>query len=401
MRIGISTSVIQRGRGGIGQYLFALLRGLSSTCPDQRFSLFVLDEDRPLFSFLNDQFEIVPVAEKHRPPIANIRWHQQALPRLCREMGLDIIHVPSYRRLLWSQPCARVATIHDLAPFRVAGKYDLARMLYGRVVVKRIARRQEAIIAVSHNTAADLQQFFGIPQSRIRVVHNGLEHARFYPRDTRSARASVAKKFNLSAPFFLYVARLEHPGKNHVRLIQAFEEFKQRTQSPCQLAFGGSDWHGAEVIHQRAAASPFAKEIHFLGFVSDEDLPPLYSAAEAFVYPSLYEGFGMPPVEAMACGCPVICSDRGSLGEVVSDAALIVDPENSGDMANALVRLAPGSNERKEWVRRGLIRATEFSWEKTARETFDVYQESFRAFSKLTRKSTGRVEPMPASVFRE
>ena len=374
MRIGISTSVIQRGRGGIGQYLFALLRGFRATHPDQEFTLFVLEEDRPLFSFLNDQFRIVAVPEKHRPAIANILWHQKELPRLCRELRLDVLHVPSYRRLLWSAPCPRVATIHDLAPFHVAGKYDLARMIYGRVVVKKLAHRQEQIIAVSHNTAADIERFFKIPRSRVRVVHNGLDHERFHPQAPNAARVVVRERFGLSQPYFLYVARLEHPGKNHVRLIEAFEQFKKSTQSPCLLAFGGSDWHGAEAIHERAKASPCKNDIHFLGFVADSDLPPLYGATEAFVYPSLFEGFGMPPVEAMACGAPVICSDRGSLGEVVESAAIIINPENPGNMASALARISQDTAERTRLVQAGLARAADFSWEKAAKATFETYQ---------------------------
>ena len=384
MKIGISTSVIQRGRGGIGQYLFALLRGLSITQPNQEFALFVLEDDRELFSFLNDQFQIVPVREKHRPAVANILWHQRELPRLCRELQLDVIHVPSYRRLLWSAPCARVATIHDLAPFRVSGKYDLARMFYGRVVVKHLARRQEKIIAVSHNTASDIEQFFGIPRSEVRVIHNGLEHERFFPRAQPSAQKHVSDKFGLSKPYLLYVARLEHPGKNHVRLIEAFEEFKQRNNSPVELAFGGSDWHGAEVIHARASTSPFRNQIHLLGFVRDDDLPFLYSAADAFVYPSLYEGFGMPPVEAMACACPVICSDRGSLGEVVADAALIIDPEDSSSISAALTRIGNPA-ERERLIREGLARARGFSWEKAAAQTFEVYESALALCSESAR----------------
>ena len=395
MNIGISTSVIQRGRGGIGQYLFALLRGLSKTQPEQQFTLFVFEEDRPLFSFLDDQFQIVPVAEKHRPPIANILWHQRELPRLCRELQLDAIHVPSYRRLLWTAPCPRVATIHDLAPFRVSRKYDVARMFYGRVVVKRLAHRQEKIIAVSHNTAADIERFFGIPRSRVNVIHNGLDHERFQPRDRAAAASQVREKFGISEPFLLYVARLEHPGKNHVRLIEAFEQFKRQSNSRCQLAFGGSDWHGAETIHERAAASPFRDQIRFLGFVRDEDLPPLYSSAEAFVYPSLYEGFGMPPVEAMACGCPVICSDRGSLGEVVAVAAAIVDPEDCSSIAGALRRITTDSEHRENLIRAGLARAGNFSWEKAATETFQIYQAAGGHHSKAASGSRAW-ESLPA-----
>lgn len=356
MNVGLSTSVIQRGQTGIAQYIFSLLRAFELGGFDVRFSLFVLEEDRPFFTSRDERFKIVPVPEDFRPPLRNIVWHQTELPRLARDLSLDVIHIPSYRRLLWHGPCPRVATIHDLAPFHVSGKYDLARMVYGRVVVKRLARRQNEIIAVSENTARDIARFFGIPRHRLNVIYNGLNHAHFVPREPSAARAYCSTRYNLQQPYLLYVARLEHPGKNHVRLIEAFERFKQQTKSNWLLAFGGTDWHGAEAIHQRVAGSPFRADIRSLGFVQDADLPQLYSAAQGFVYPSLFEGFGLPPLEAMACGCPVICSARGSLGEVVSDAAAIINPEDISSMTAALIRLAGDSSGRASWIRRGLER---------------------------------------------
>jgi glycosyltransferase involved in cell wall biosynthesis len=137
---------------------------------------------------------------------------------------------------------------------------------------------------------------------------------------------------------------------------------------------GGSDWHGAEAIHARAAASPFAADIRFLGFVADAELPDLYRAAGAMVYPSLFEGFGLPPVEAMACGCPVISSTRGALGEVVSDAASIVEPEDPLSITAALTAMAQHDSLRSEFRERGLKNAARFNWEQTATQTIQVYR---------------------------
>jgi glycosyltransferase involved in cell wall biosynthesis len=376
VQIGISTSVIQRGQTGIAQYLFALLRGFLAQPSEHSFTLFVLEEDRPLFDFVEGRMRIVSVAESIRPPVRNIAWHQFRLPTLARELKLDVLHVPSYRRLLWPRPCPLVATIHDLAPFRVADKYDWKRMFYGRVVARRLARRQNEIIAISQNTAEDLVRFFGVPRQRITVIHNGLEHDRFFPGSNSDAREEIARRHGLNRPFFLYVARLEHPAKNHVRLVSAFNEFKARTGSDWQLVFGGSDWHGADAIHEAIRQSPFRDQIRCLGFVSNEELPMWYRAAGAFVYPSLYEGFGMPPTEAMACGCPVICSDRGSLGEVAQGAAAMVDPEDIGSMAKQLGAVA-GDRALRETLRlAGLERARQFDWQRTAAETLKIYERA-------------------------
>lgn len=372
MKVGISTSVIQRGRSGVGQHVLALTRALAERGDIELF-LFALEEDLPLFAEHPEAVRRVVVPERFRPAVRNIVWHQSALPRYARRLKLDVVHTPSYRRMLWRRPCSLVATIHDLAPFHLSGKYDPLRMFYGRRVAKQLAYRQDRIIAISGHTARDVERFFEVPADRISVVFNGIDHRRFRCEEAAGSRALAAQRWGVTGPFFLYVARLEHPGKNHIRLIEAFETFKDRDTAGWTLVLAGSDWHGAPVIHDRVRGSRVARDIRSLGFVAADDLPLLYRAADVFVYPSLFEGFGLPPVEAMACGCPVVCSDRGALGEIVGDAALIVDPERSLSIAQGLELLAR-DRERRECLRTaGLQRARCFTWERAAAATFDVY----------------------------
>ena len=202
MRIGISTSVIQRGQTGIAQYLFALLRAFLPYSSENQFVLFVLEQDLPLFDFVKEKMQIVPVREQFRSPIKNILWHQRALPSLVRSLKLDVLHVPSYRRLLWSRPCPLVATIHDLAPFRVAKKYSRARMFYGRVVARRLAQRQDEVIAISENTTRDVVEFFDVPRERIQVIHNGVEHDRFFPGNREQALTETARRAQFAVTVF-------------------------------------------------------------------------------------------------------------------------------------------------------------------------------------------------------
>ncbi len=378
MKIGFSTSVIQRGKTGVAQYVFALLRALLAHANRHEFNLFVLEEDLPLFDFAKDKMKLIPVAEKFRPAVKNVLWHQTELPKFAKNIDLDVLHVPSYRRMLWRASCPLVATIHDLAPFHIRGKYDWKRMIYGRVIVKQLARRQDKIIAVSENTARDLEHFFGLGRNRVNVVWNGIDHQRFQPGDVATAKALAAEKWKLDHPFFLFVSRLEHPGKNHVRLIEAFNQFKSTTKSDWLLALGGSDWHGAEAIHAAAAASPFAADIRFLGFVSDAALPGLYHATDVFIYPSLFEGFGFPPIEAMACGVPVISSTRGSLKEVVADAALTVEPENVADIVDALNKMSSSAAERQHWRTAGFTNAQRFDWNENAAQTLAIYERAIQ-----------------------
>jgi glycosyltransferase involved in cell wall biosynthesis len=302
--------------------------------------------------------------------------------------------------MIWRQPCPSIATIHDLAPFHLPEKYDWRRMLYAQVCARRLARRQRSIIAISQTTAGDIHRFFGIPLERITVIYNGIDHERFRPADVGgatiagasvAARRFVEERYSLKRPYFIYVSRLEHPAKNHIRLITAFNAFKAATGSPWQLVFAGGDWHGAEAIHAAAQQSPFASEIHILGFVPGDDLPLLYRAAGASVYPSLYEGFGLPPVEAMACGCPVVSSNRGSLGEVVGDAAMQVDPTNIGDWKNALGEISSNESLRARLRNAGLNHARQFDWQRNANATLVVYERALGRVSLQT--SEASVEP--------
>lgn len=379
MKVGLSTSVIQRGQSGVAQYVFALVAALLRHPARPDLTLFVLEDDVPLFNFARDNARIVPVSERVRSPVQDILWHQTVLPLLARDHRLDVLHVPSYRRMLWPRPCALVTTIHDLAPFHVAGKYDWKRMFYGRVVARSLAHRQDRIIAVSQNTGTDIQNFFRVPAENISVIHNGLDHTRFAPDSTEAAKQFATQRLGLRAPFFLYVARLEHPGKNHVRLIEAFNHFKVETKSSWQLVFSGSDWHGAQAIHAAIGQSPFRGDIRCLGFVENDAMAMLYRAAGVFVYPSLFEGFGFPPLEAMACGTPVLCSTRGALGEVVGDAAATVDPEDVPALKAQLATLASDPDLRAKLRAAGLARARRFDWERTASKSLEVYTSAFEA----------------------
>jgi glycosyltransferase involved in cell wall biosynthesis len=384
---GLSTSVIQRGQTGVAQYVFALTRALLAHGQNE-YTLFVLEKDMHLFDFAAGSVRLIPVAERYRPPVNNIMWHQAVLPGLAGRLRLDVLHVPSYRRMLWSRPCPLVATIHDLAQFHISGKYNWPRMAYGRMVVPQLARRQDQIVAISENTARDIVHFLKVPPDRLTVIHNGVDHDRFFPGNAMQAKTLARDRFGLERPFFLYVARLEHPAKNHTRLLAAFDRFKAATGSPWQLALAGSDWHGAEHIHQAIEQSRFAADIRCLGFVPDGFLPDLYRAADVFVYPSLFEGFGMPPIEAMACGCPVISSARGSLGEVLGNAAVRVDPEDMEAITAQLQALSAGAAERENLRAAGLAHARRFNWPGVAAAVAKVYERAAE-----TAKTTGLRRP--------
>lgn len=377
--VALSTTVAQRGRSGVASYLFGLLDGFAAIDAPLKISLIGLEEDHGLFTRWLDRCDWISVDESYRSAVPNILWHQTHLRGLLRRIHAEVLHIPSYRRIVWRSPVPQLVTIHDCAAFAVKGKYDFARMFYGQQVARRLARGAQAITTVSQATADDVSRHFGIPPDQQTVIWNGIDQGRFYPRapaevaDFRFGRAAQ------SAPYFLYLARLEHPAKNHVRLIEAFETFAAAHPERDEwLLFGGADWHGADQIHARIEESPLRDRIRSLGFVDDLDLPLWYAGATAMVYPSLFEGFGLPPVEAMACGCPVIASPRGSLAEVVGDAARLIDPEDVADIATALGELVR-SDQQERWRQAGITRAKLFDWRESARQLTQLYQRTATA----------------------
>ena|ERR1035438_8574716 len=203
MRIAISTSVIQRGKGGLAQYVFSLVKALMLHSGQHDFHLLVLEEDVPLFKFAEGKFDIVPINELYRPPVNDIAWHQSMLPAWLNKHKIDVVHIPSYRRMLFSAPCALVTTIHDLAQFHVAHKYDWVRMFYGKTIARQLAVRQDDIVAISQFTARDVESLFHVSLDRIHVIYNGFDQDRFRLGDPLRARNDVAKRWNLTRPFLL------------------------------------------------------------------------------------------------------------------------------------------------------------------------------------------------------
>jgi glycosyltransferase involved in cell wall biosynthesis len=251
-------------------------------------------------------------------------------------------------------------------------KYDRARMFYNRSIVPTLIRRADRIITVSRFTASDLVNLVGYPEDRITVIYPGINKQAYHPVPAGECLARLRSKYRLDAPFVVFVSRVEHPAKNHLRLIQAFELLKARRPSDLKLVLAGADWNGAETVKSYAARSAVARDVVFTGFVPIEDIPYFYSGCEVMAYPSLFEGFGFPLVEAMACGAPVVCSNTSSMKEIAGDLAPTFDPVNVDAIAGALeVALARGKNA--ETRERGIAYAGTFDWKQTAMKVMDVY----------------------------
>lgn len=377
MNIGITTFGGDGGRSGISQYIINLLREFAAMDTPDRFEVMLCEDEREVFLADTPQLSHLCLTSRIRNPLVNIVWHQAALPRWCRRQGYHVLFLPAgNRRLPFRAPCATVGTVHDFSALHVAGKYDAARAFYITRVLPMLVRRLTKVITVSESSKKDIVEYARVPEERVAVTPEAADHRLYYPREQAAAAERLAPEYGVRRPYVLYISRIEHPGKNHVRLIHAFARMKASTDLPHQLVLAGTDWGRADEVHQAAATCGCSEDIVFPGFVPKIVLPDLYCGADLFVFPSLYEGFGLPVLEAMSCGVPVACSNTSSLPEVAGDAARLFNPYDDEAIEAALQALLTDDDARRDLADRGIERSKQFTWAATAARTLDVLTEA-------------------------
>jgi len=373
MKIGISSFAGDAGKSGISQYMINIFKRLPELSDEDEFVLFMTRSDREYFETGQSRVKVVVYPDWIGNPVVNILWHLIWLPVALAKHGCDCVFMPAgNRRLGWWYGVPSISTVHDLSQLHVEGKYDPFRMFYIKRVLPRMIKRLDHIAAVSKATRRDLEIHVGIDPERIDVVYNGADLESYKPQYKKDAAERVKQQLNVDTPYILYTARLEHPGKNHVRLIKAFAQLKKESNVPHQLVLAGSPWYGAEAIY--AAVRSFGVEQHvcFPGFVPNAELPSLYAGADLFVFPSLFEGFGIPLLEAMASATPLCASNVASIPEVVRDAGLLFDPANIDEIQQAMATLLADKKLRARLVKLGLHQAGLFSWDDSARQLLSI-----------------------------
>lgn len=372
MKIALNAQLISTAHGyrsaGVSGYSLNLLRALGAlrgegaTAHD--FTAFVNDPalDVPGVGLQRTRLPL------HRPP-ARILWEQTILPR--RAAGMDLLH-GLVNVLPLASPVPGVVTVHDLAFVRAAQTLPPFKRWYLANLCRASAQSAAAVIAVSTQTADDLLRFFDVPAGKITVVPNGVG-PEFSPAPPPQG---FCARHNLPERFFLFVGTLE-PRKNLPRIVRAYAAWRSRTtpqNRDIQLVIvGGIGWYYAQIFAE-VRALQLEEWVTFAGYAPAQELPDWYRAAFAFVYPSLFEGFGLPILEAMASGLPVITSTAPSLAEVAGDAALCVEPEDVDALSAALHLITDQPALRDELRARGLQRAAGYSWQRCARETIAVYE---------------------------
>jgi glycosyltransferase involved in cell wall biosynthesis len=308
-------------------------------------------------------------------PIVRILWEQLALPLALARMRLDLLHSPAYVVPLVGKVPA-VVTFHDLSFFVMPSAFNRQNRLYLQAMARQSARHAARFIAVSQATRRDLVRILGVREDQVDVVYNGVDDT-FQPIADEARLDGFRAQYDLPRRFILYLGTLE-PRKNVAALVRAYAVARQRGVTEPLILAGGRGW-GDLALGQLIAELDLQDVVRMVGFVEMSDQALWYNAATLFVYPSLYEGFGFPVLEAMACGTPVLASDRSSLPEVVGDAGLVVDPMNPDSLAESMVTLLGDDDLRVRFRALGLERARTFRWDAAARQTVESYHRALSA----------------------
>lgn len=373
MRVAIDYTAAVHQAAGIGRFVRCLVQALAEVDQNNEYLLVYADPPRGVQPAIpqapNFAGRRIPLSDRALAAL----WHRLSVPIPVDLVTgpVDIFHSPNFV-LPPVRRGVKVLTVHDLAFLLRPECADVKLREYLEKTVPRSVARADFIMADSVNTQDDLICLLGVPLNKVQVVPGGVE-SRFKPVNDQALLDGMRQRISGGAPFILSVGMIE-PRKNLTRLIEAFELLKTRYHTPHRLALVGKRGWLSDGIYQRAKTSPLAKEILFPGYVADHELPLLYGAADLFAYPSLYEGFGLPPLEAMACGTPVVSSSSSSLPEVVGDAAVMVDPENSEELAEAMANTLADTAIRTRMIASGIEQSGKFTWRAAAEKMLQVYK---------------------------
>ena len=371
MKIAIDALGIGRW-GGARTATLNLLRALGQLDSTNQYEVFLEAREPALEAFPNFRQRVAPVQRR----LTMRLWAQVRLPGILRKEGFDLVH---HTRALgmFGAPCPSIVTIFDLTILALKEMYPKIDVLYWQWVQPTLLSRVDRVIAISENTRRELVDYLGLDEEKIAVVYPAPDDQFRLPASEVSVRA-IRGKYNLPAQAILYVG-ITARKKNLPTLLRAYARLRKTADLPHRLVLVGRSFATSSdeaTVFQLIEDLGLEDTIQFTGLVPQEDLPTLYAAADIFCYPSLHEGFGIAPLEAMACGVPVITTRGGALGEAVGDAAIIMDdPLDDEALARAIERVASNATLAEELRRRGLEQAGRFSYSRSARQVLDIYQE--------------------------
>ena len=375
MEISIDITPLLSKKTGVGVYTEKLLEKLLHVAVDHQLKLgaFAWGFSDPIIREIYQKYRSEKVSIRIYRGLASLLrwfWYRLNLPKVETMYGsMDVYHSPNF-----IAPAVKkvpiVITVHDLAFVKFPSRFPVPHNY--RTYISTSVKRSSKIIAVSASTKQDLIELFDLPEEKTEVIYQGLDTERFKPLPTSAVKNFLSDR-GLPEKYFIFVGTLE-PRKNLVTLLKAFCDIKTQKKDPHKLlVVGEKGWHYRDIF-QMVASLEISREVIFLGYVPEEELPYLYNGADLLLYPSLYEGFGFPILEAMACGTPVITSNISSLPEVAGKAAVLVDPMDEKGLKLAIESLISDKNTYVRYQELGFARVKKFSWERCAMKTLDVYE---------------------------
>ena len=366
IKIGIDTLGGDHGKSGFGSYILYFISNLHKN-DNIEIELFGTEEDRYTYTSGTDiPYSAIKLLET---PKALRRWYKYHSNRFIKKHGYDAVIFPSANKMLPRKFKGYTA----LAVINSSMSSDITEMdRKSRRQLKKGILHAHKIIAASKYIKDDLVKL-GVTDENITVIHNGIDHKLFFPMaDIFEDEIVDVKPFAIKRPYFVYGSTLSSPEKKHIELIKAFELFKKNTGLPHRLVLAGNDGPYAEEIHKAAFDSQFASDIFLTGFFPHENFARLYGGAEACLFPSVNEGVGLPILEAMACGIPVLCSDKGALKEIGGTAPLYFNSDDIDNIATSLQKITEDKELRDNMITDGIVWAKDFNWEETVKKTLAI-----------------------------
>lgn len=371
MRIAINTLSLNRTKAGMGNYIFNLINSLASIDKKNEYYVFVSDKNKQFFDIRQKNFRIINAGKAVTKNFRRLMWEQLSLPKYIKKHKIDVLHSPGFVIPFLSK-AKNILTIADMTFISHPKVHTLVKRFYFGLFMPPSIRKTDKILSISKSTKKDISDMLNINAGKIEVTH--LSYGKeFKILDKKNAKGFLSDNYSIDYPFILFVGMIE-PRKNLKRVLKAFSQLKKQETIPQKLVIVGKKGWMYKGIFKTVKRLGLEKEIIFTGYVPDNDLVKFYNSADVLVYPCLYEGFGIPILEAMACECPVITSNVSSMPEVAGDAALFVNPIKTDEIASAMKKVITNKKLQKKLREKGKLQCSKFSWKKTAEKTLLIYE---------------------------
>jgi glycosyltransferase involved in cell wall biosynthesis len=373
MKIAINTLPLYKTKVGMGKYIIELVNRIPKDDPENCYVIYVSEKNEKYFDLTAKNITIKKVPDILTSPFLKIIWEQLFLPFSLIKNSVDIYHATGFVLPLWKPKKTKfVVTIADMTFFTHPQYHKWFKNSYFRVFIPISLKNADKVLAISENTKEDIVAITQTNPKKIQTVHLGVDS--YFIPEQKKEYGLILAKYKIKQPYTLFVGMLE-PRKNIIGLIKAFSLIEDK-KGHILVIVGEKGWM-YDTIFSYVNKLGLENDVLFIGYVPDHDLAALYSRATCFVYPSFYEGFGIPVIEAMACGCPVITSNNSSLKEIVGDAAILIDPYSVEQIAEKMQLLLQNKEEQQKRKDAGLKQARKYKWELFAKKTKNTYERSY------------------------